>query len=344
MSPASKAPPGPQRFFVRGRAKSVTAAGRGAVEASERATVATPGRATAIIRKLAEQQHGVVGRRQLIAAGLGSGAVRSRVENGHLIPVHQGVFAVGHRRLTRYGEWMAATLASGPGAVLSHATAAHLWGVRGSRMPIEVLRLSGNRRPHGVRVHQTRLLPSPDITKVSGIPVTRIERTAVDMAGRLDQRQMEHFLVEADRVGCLSWPTLWEVLERPGGRKGVGRLQRVAARVDPRTKDTRSPPEVDFLVLCRENGVPMPQVNVLVEGYLVDFFWPRERLIVEADSYTFHGDRVAFERDRESSVALANAGYLVHRVTRRMIDQDPMAIVRLVRRTLVSAEKAPASP
>jgi AAA ATPase domain len=187
-------------------------------------------------------------------------------------------------------------------------------------MPIEVLRLSGNRRPHGVRVHQTRLLPPADITKVAGIPVTRIERTAVDMAGRLDQRQMEHFLVEADRAGYLSWPTLWEVLERPGGRKGVGRLQRVAARVDPRTKDTRSPPEVDFLVLCRENDVPIPQVNALVEGHLVDFFWPRERLIVEADSYTFHSDRVSFEHDRESSVALANVGYLVHRVTRRMIE------------------------
>ncbi len=303
----------------RGRAKSVTANGR----------------ATAVIRKLAEQQHGVVARRQLIAAGLGSGAVQSRVESGHLIPLHQGVFAVGHRRLTRYGEWMAATLACGPGAVLSHATAAHLWGVRGNRGPIEVLRSSGNRRPHGVRLHQTRLLPSTDTTKVAGIPVTRIERTAVDMAGRLDQRQMEHFLVEADRAGCLSRPTLQEVLDRPGGRRGVGRLRRVAARVDPRTKDTRSPPEVDFLMLCRENGVPLPQVNVLVEGHLVVFFWPRDRLIVEADSYTFHRDRVSFEHDRESSVELANAGYLVHRVTRRMIERNPIAIVKLVQRTLV---------
>lgn len=302
-----------------------------------------PERATALIRRLAEQQHGVVGRRQLIAAGLGSGAVQSRVKSGHLIPLHQGVFAVGHRRLTRYGEWMAATLACGPGAVLSHATAAHLWGVRGSRRPIEVLRTSGHRQPHGVRLHQTRLLPPADVTKMAGIPVTRIERTAVDMAGRLDQRQMEHFLVEADRAGCLSWPTLWEVLERPGGRRGVGRLQRVASRVDPRTKDTRSPPEVDFLALCRENGVPLPQVNVLVEGHLADFFWPRERLIIEADSYTFHRDRVSFEHDRESSVALANAGYQVHRVTSRMIERNPIAIVRLARRLLVPKGPRPIS-
>lgn len=237
---------------------------------------------------------------------------------------------------------MAAALACGPGAVVSHATAAQLWDVRGSRGPIEVLRSSGNRRPHGVRLHQTRLLPPADITRVAGIPVTRIERTAVDMAGRLDRRQMEHFLVEADRTGWLSWPRLWEVLERPGGRKGVGRLRKVAALVDPRAIDTRSPPEVDFLALCRESGVPLPQVNVLVEGHLVDFFWPRDRLIVEADSYSFHRDRVSFEHDRESSVELANAGYLVHRVTRRMIERDPMAIVTLVRRSLVPAENAPA--
>lgn len=345
VSPAKKSlPSGPQRFLTGAHAKSVTASERRTVKTLGRGTVATLERATAVIRRLAEQQHGVVGRRQLIAAGLGSGVVQSRVQSGHLIPVHQGVFAVGHRRLTRYGEWMAATLACGPGAVLSHATAAHLWGVRGSRRPIEVLRTSGHRRPHGVRLHQTRLLPAADITKVAGLPVTRIERTAVDMAARLDRRQMEHFLVEADRSGCLSWSTLWEVLERPGGRRGVTRLRHVAARVDPRTKDTRSPPEIDFLVLCRESGLPLPQVNVLVEGHLVDFFWPREGLIIEADSYTFHRDRVSFEHDRESSVALSNAGYLVHRVTRRMIEHNPMAIVKLVRRTLVPDKKTPTSP
>jgi hypothetical protein len=179
---------------------------------------------------------------------------------------------------------------------------------------------------------------------MAGIPVTRIERTAVDMAGRLDWRQMEHFLVDADRTGCLSWPRLWEILERPGGRKGVRRLQKVAALVDPRAIDTRSPPEVDFLVLCRENGVPLPQVNVLVEGHLVDFFWPRDRLIVEADSYSFHRDRVSFEHDRESSLELANAGYLVHRVTRRMIERNPMTIIKLVRRTLALAGKASSPP
>jgi very-short-patch-repair endonuclease len=298
------------------------------------ATTATAATATKIIRELAERQHGVVARWQLTEAGLGTGLIWDRVRSGRLIRVHQGVFALGHRRLTRHGEWMAAVLACGPSAVLSHASAASLWGVRGSRGPIEVLRTSGNRRPHGVRVHQTRFLPTADVTRTAGIAVTTIERTAVDMAGRLDRRQMEHFLVEADRAGHLRWATLAKVLERPGGRKGIGRLRLVASRVDPRMRETRSTTEIDFFALCRDWGLSLPQVNVLVEGYLVDFHWPGERLIVETDSYSFHSDRIAFERDRKSTVVLSAAGYLVHRFTRQMVEDEPRPIMQLVRRSI----------
>jgi very-short-patch-repair endonuclease len=317
-SPSHQPPKGPQRFFDEPNGKSV-AASKGA---------------TAIIRKLAERQHGVVARWQLVEAGLGSGLIQQRVRAERLLQLHQGVFAVGHRRLTRYGEWMAAVLACGPNAVLSHASAAGLWAVRGSRGPIEVLRTSGNRKPHGVRLHQTRHLPTADITRVANIPVTTIERTAVDMAPRLDRRQMERFLVDADRAGYLSWATLSRVLERPGGRKGMGRLRRVAARVDPQMRETRSDAEIDFFALCRDHGLPLPQVNVLVEGYLVDFHWPRERLIVETDTYSFHGDRRAFERDRKATVVLSSAGYLVHRFTWEMIESEPLSVTQLVRRSL----------
>lgn len=286
------------------------------------------------IRELAERQHGVVARRQLIDAGLGTGLIQSRVRGGRLVPLHQGVFALGHRRIGQRGEWMAAVLACGPGAVLSHGSAAHLWGIRGSRGRIEVSRTSGNRRPHGVHVHQTRSLPSSDVTALAGIPVTSIERTSLDMAGRLGFRQMERMLVEADRSGRLSWSALQQALERPGGRKGVARLRRVAAQVDPCAVETRSPLEVDFLGLCREAGLPPPQVNVLVEGHLVDFFWPRQRLVVETDSYTYHGDRPAFERDHESTIHLIETGYTVRRVTRQMLDRSPTRVTRLVRESL----------
>lgn len=217
-----------------------------------------------VLRELAERQHGVVAWRQLVNLGLTEGLIKSRVRDGQLVPLHRGVFALGHRRIGHYGELMAATLACGPGAVISYGSAAQLWGIRGSRKPIEVTRVPGHRRPHGVRLHQTRSLPAEHTTVEAGIPVTTIERTFLDTAARLDARQLEHDLVEADRSGRLRWPELWQILTEHGrGRKGVKRLKRVAARVDPRFAEAVSPTEVDFLMLCREEGLRMPQVNVL---------------------------------------------------------------------------------
>jgi very-short-patch-repair endonuclease len=292
-------------------------------------------KATFVLRRLAEKQHGVVAWRQLISFGLTEGQIKSRLNDGQLVPLHRGVFALGHRRIGLYGEWMAATLACGPGAVLSHGTAAQLWGIRGSRKPIEVTRVSGHRRPHGVRLHQTRSLPAEHVTVEAGIPVTTIERTLLDMAPRLDAKQLEHDLVEADRSRRLRWSKLWRVITEHGrGRKGVKRLRRVVAQADPRFADAVSTPEVDFLILCREEGLKMPQVNVLVEGKKVDFYWPNERLIVEADSYGFHGDPRAFELDHQSTVDLEVAGYRVHRTTYKMLESNPGPFLALVRDSL----------
>lgn len=310
--------PGVQRFSASAEPKRVT-----------------PQRATVVIRRLAERQHGVVAGRQLAAHGLTEGLIKSRVRDGQLVPLHRGVFAVGHRRIGLYGEWMAAVLASGPRAVLSYGTAAQLWGIRGSRRPIEVTRVSGHRRPHGVRLHQTRSLPDEHVTTEAGIPVTTLERTLLDTASRLDERQLEHDLVAADRSRRLRWSRLWKVLtEHDRGRKGAKRLKRVAARVDPRFADAVSTSEVDFLILCREEGLKMPQVNVLVEGKRVDFFWPTERLIVEADSYGFHADRSSFELDHQSTVDLEVAGYRVHRTTYKMLESNPRPFLDLVRASL----------
>jgi len=99
-------------------------------------------------------------------------------------------------------------------------------------------------------------------------------------------------------------------------------LRRLCGRVDPEATETRSNPEIDFLALCREAGLPMPAVNALVEGRMVDFSWPRARLVVEVDTYRFHGDRTAFERDHESTMVLRRAGYEVLRTTDRMLEGD----------------------
>ena len=310
-----------QRFRPSGRGKNV----------------AVRDEATLMIRRLAEKQHGVIAHRQLVVHGVGERLIESRVARGQLIPLHRGVFALGHRRIGLYGEWVAATLACGPGAVLSHGTAAQLWGIRGSRKPIEVTRVSGHRRPHGVRLHQTRSLPAEHFTVEAGIPVTTIERTLLDMAPRLDAKQLEHDLVEADRSRRLRWSKLWRVITEHGrGRKGVKRLKRVAAQADPRFADAVSTSEVDFLILCREEGLKMPQVNVLVEGKKADFYWPKERLIVEADSYGYHGDPRAFELDHQSTVDLEVAGYSVHRTTYKMLESNPRPFLDLVRGSLAT--------
>jgi very-short-patch-repair endonuclease len=294
-------------------------------------------KATLVLRSLAEKQHGVLAWRQLIAFGLTEGQIKSRLNDGQLVPLHRGVFALGHRRIGLYGEWMAAALACGPGAVLSHGTAAQLWGIRGSRKPIEVTRVSGHRRPHGVRLHQTRSLPTEHVTVEAGIPVTTIERTLLDTAARLDAKQLEHDLVGADRSRRLRWSKLWRIIAEHGrGRKGVKRLKRVATQADPRFADAVSTSEVDFLILCREEGLRMPQVNVLVEGKKVDFYWPEERVIVEADSYGFHGDPRAFELDHQATVDLEAAGYRVHRTTYKMLQANPGPFLSLVAGSLAT--------
>ncbi len=167
-----------------------------------------------------------------------------------------------------------------------------------------------------------------------GIPVTTIERTAMDLAGRLDDRQLEHVLVNAERSGRLDWRGLHRVIEEGNGRKGLRRLRRVALRVDPRAADAVSPLEVDFFSLCQQAELPLPQVNVLVEGHLVDFYWPAARLIVETDGYAYHNDRVAFERDHEVSIALTAAGYKVLRATYRMLKSEPGPFLALVANSL----------
>lgn len=300
-------------------------------------SVAARDEATSAIRELAECQHGVVAWRQLTALGLGARLIEGRVARGRLVPIHRGVFALGHRRIGLYGEWMAAVLACGPGAVLSYGSAAHLWGIRGSRKPIEVTRVSGHRRPHGVRLHQTRSLPEEHTTVEAGIPVTTLERTLLDTAARLDERQMEHDLVAADRSRRLRWQELNRIVTEHGsGRRGVRRLKRLIERVDPRFADAVSSSEVDFLALCQREGLRLPQVNVLVEGKLVDFYWPKERLVVEADSYGYHGDRPAFERDHQSTVDLEVAGYRVLRTTYKMLQFNPAPFLRLVRESLTN--------
>jgi hypothetical protein len=293
-------------------------------------------RATRVIREMAEAQHGVVARRQLLDRGLSGEFVDGRLASGAFIPVYEGVFAIGHLHLSKRGRWMAAVLATGPHSVLSHGSAAELWAIRRSRGAPEVTRRAGGTTRTGVRLHQTRILEPAEMAIEAHIPVTSVERTLMDIAPTLDDRQLERAVVAADRTGRLRWQELQRLLARTPRRPGAGRLRRVVHRVSPHAVDARSPLEVDFLALCRDAGLPPPLINVLVEGHLVDFFWPTERVVVETDSYSYHGDRLAFERDRERTVALVASGYEVHRATRLMLGRNAEPFLGLLRRSLIS--------
>lgn len=289
---------------------------------------------TAAMRELAERQHGVFSTCQLLECGIGEDAIRSRCEVGAIVPLHQGVYALGHGRLTREGRWMAGVLACGPGAVLSHFSAGHLWGLCGSRGSVEVLRRSGGAKHKGIRLHQTRRLEPYEVTLERAIPVASIERLLLDLAGRVDAKRLERVFVEAYKSGRLSWERLNQMLVGRRGCRGIAHLRRIAGEVDPVALETKSVSEVDFLALCRHVNLPTPSVNVLVAGHLVDFLWPAQKVCVETDSWSHHRDRPAFEKDRQTDVDLVAAGYEVHRTTYKMLELNPGPFLGNVRRAL----------
>lgn len=293
--------------------------------------------ATAAIRALAEAQHGVFAAWQVIERGIGEDILRGRREGGLLVPLHQGVYALGYVRLTREGRWMADVLACGPGAVLSHFHAGQLWHMCGSYGPVEVLRQSGgfqSKGHRGVRLHQTRRLHAYEVTVERGIPAACRERVLLDLAGRTDAKRLERIFVQAYKSGHLDWRRLRTIITRRRGCKGVGRLRRIALEVDPQALETKSVSEVDFLALCREANLSVPAVNVLVEGHLVDFLWSAQKVVVEIDSWSHHGDRPTFEKDRQTDVDLIAAGYDVHRTTYKMLEHNPAPFLNNVRRAL----------
>jgi hypothetical protein len=156
----------------------------------------------------------------------------------------------------------------------------------------------------------------------------------VDVAGRRDAKQLERIFVQAYKTGRLSWPRLGRALERGRGLKGIGTLRRIAHEVDPQALETKSVTEIDFLALCREANLPTPSVNVLVEGHLIDFLWPAQKVVVETDSWSHHRDHPTFERDHQTDVDLIGAGYDVHRTTYKMLEHNPDPFLKNVRRAL----------
>jgi hypothetical protein len=273
------------------------------------------------LAELASRQHAVVDVRQLEELGFDEAAIRRRVESGRLHRLYRGVYAVGHTVLNRDGRYLAAVLACGPRAVLSHRSAAALWGIRPSaaaRFDVTVPHTSGVRSTSRIVVHRPRR-PYATTTH-EGIPITTPGQTLADLAIALPRRALEKAAEQAEALRL--------DVRVPAEHPGAERL--AAATAHDLGTTTDSPLEDAFLELCDAHGIPRPLVQPIIEGYKVDFCWPAERLIVETDGYEHHGTRAGFERDRAKDARLTARGWRVMRFTRRQVRTDPGSVAAVV--------------
>jgi very-short-patch-repair endonuclease len=292
------------------------------------------------IARLAGDQHGVVARRQLEALGVGKGSLEKRLRAGRLHRLHRGVYAVGHRVLSREGRWLGAVLACGPGAVLSHRSAAALWEIRGpSSGAIEVTTSKKSRSRGGIQRHFATL-PPDEVTEHLGIPVTTVPRTLFDLAADSPVDVVEHALRESEYLRLHDRLSLPDLLDRYPGRRGSRTIKEcLRRRADLPVGRARSWLEREFLPFLRRNGLPRPRLNVWLQvrgkAMQVDCLWPGG-VIVELDGFAAHGTRVAFREDRARDRRLRVAGYEVMRIAPEQLESEPGEIAADLRALLAA--------
>jgi very-short-patch-repair endonuclease len=284
---------------------------------------------------VADRQLGLITTVQLQMAGVGRGAIASRRGRRTLHRVFRGVFLVGHDIPPPGARELAAVLVVGRPAIVSHRSAAALWGlVQHPPADVEVTVPGRNRRSRtGLVVHKARRLDRRDRATRFGIPVTSPARTVVDYAVTAGGDALEWAIAEACSTRVTDERRILAAIERVPNHPGVGRV-RAILRQPGGPKRTRSHGERAMLRLIRAAKLPVPKVNQLVAGYTADFLWPDQRLIVELDSYPFHSPRAAFERDHRRDIVHKEAGYEVLRFTGRQLDEEPMVVLAAIVRAL----------
>ena len=292
-----------------------------------------------MIAALAARQRGHVTREQLLELGLGRGAIDWRIRTGRLIVVHAGVYRVAGAPSTPEGRAVAAVLACGAGAVLSHGSAATLWGMaRGWTTPLEVT-VPADRRPRNIRTHRCSTLTRRDIRRHVGIPVTSPALTLLDNAPRFVPPALARAVNQARLSGHLGIADLDELLPRMPRHPGARALRDV---IESSAGPTRSVFEDEFVAFTRRFGLPAPEMNARVAGYEVDALFRLERVIVELDGFAFHGDRGSFERDRDRDAVTLAAGFVTVRVTwERLIASAEREAARL--HAILGARRAAAA-
>jgi very-short-patch-repair endonuclease len=288
------------------------------------------------LAELAARQWGVASLGQLRALGLKDDAVRRRARAGRLHRLHRGVYAVGHTVLRREGRWLAAVLACGDGAVLSHRSAAAHWGLlQTDATQIDVTARRKRAGDAKIRSHFSRSLIARDTTTHRGIPITSVPRTLLDLSATIRSDRLERALAQAQRLNLYDHGAIAHLLARANGHRGASALAHATAE-EPRL--TRSEWEARLLRVVRSAALPQPLTNFVLSApdhprIEVDFCWPTHDLVVEADGWDTHRTRAAFEADRSRDAALQAAGYRVVRFTWRTPDD---VVVERLRALLLS--------
>lgn len=272
---------------------------------------------------LADQQHGVVSTRQLRELGYSTAAISRATRSGRLHRVHRRVYAVGRASLSPHGRCRAAVGTCGPDALLSHSSAAWLWGLLPSlAYPIEIVTPRASHPRSGLRVHCCRGLSEEDRAEEAGIPVTSIPHTFLDLAASGPEWRLRQAIEKGERLDCLDLPGIDSLLLRRYQPRGRARLlEALEIYRDPAFSRARS--ERLFLALTTEAGLPRPALNTFVAGHEIDAYWARERFAVEVDGWEAHRSRAAFEADPLRQENLKLAGIDSIRVTARRIERQP---------------------
>ncbi|HTX31892.1 MAG TPA: type IV toxin-antitoxin system AbiEi family antitoxin domain-containing protein [Solirubrobacteraceae bacterium] len=305
----------------------------------------------AAIAALGAGQHAVFTLEQLEALGLTRSAVRKRAAIGRLHRIRRGVYSLVPRALlTREGHWMAAVLACGRGAVLSHRTAAALLGLRPTdRTKIDVT-VPGQSRPKqsGIDVHSSLTLSPADVTTENGIPCTTIARTVLDLAAVMPRRVIERVLDQADAMHVFDLIALNDQLARNPRHPGARLLRSVLEEHYVGSTPTESELEEAFLALTRRLGLPDPKTQRWIDlgdglpMIRADFVWYEQRVIVETDGVRFHGTDQARERDPRRDQRAMVAGWRPVRTTWRQVMRRPQELEPTLRRLVAAAPRVAA--
>jgi len=302
---------------------------------SVRAETTVTGSTEQRIAQIAHLQRGRVARRQLIAAGISDSTVDWLVSQHRLIRRVRGVFAVGHSAHVELERETEALLAVREGAVLSHYSAAGLWGLCAPRADVEVLVRDGrSSRMPGVVVHRSRILESRDVRVKRGLPVVSPARALLDIAPTATARQLELAFDRGIAERTLRLSQVRDLLARAGGHGGRARLAALLGREFGASTVTASQNEERLLALIRRAGLPAPQVNFPFQTWKLDFYWPTAHFALEVDSHRFHSTHYRFARDRRKDNALRRAKIEVMRIVDEEITERSHGLIADITREL----------